>query len=145
MVLMVIFYASQDSPVEDGLNFTFWAGGHHVYGACVVMSNLIILKMQHNWMVTNMIIMLLQMGCYYAILIYFSLVLQTDVIYLFLEEFVSSWPAWLGMVFCCSSFWTIDNMLHAMRQSAAHYLFYEPEDPKTPSQSEMGSIKNSSV
>ena len=45
MILWVVFYVGQDSPLEDGLNFTFWAGGHHVYGACVVMANLIILKM----------------------------------------------------------------------------------------------------
>ncbi len=127
MVLLVLFYASQDSPLSDGLNFTFWAGGHHVYGACVVMANLIILKMQHNWMLMNLFIMIAQISCYYVLLFYFSIILQTDVIYRFGEEFVSSWPAWLGFAFCCSSFWHIDNMLHALRQTLANCFSDGPD------------------
>lgn len=45
MIIAVSFWTSQESPVDDGKNFTFWAGGHHVYMNCVLLANIIILKM----------------------------------------------------------------------------------------------------
>ena len=48
MVLSCVFYTSEDTLVPDGKTFNFWAGGHHVYMNCVLLANLIILKMQHN-------------------------------------------------------------------------------------------------
>ena len=73
---------------------------------------------------------------------YFSVVLQTDVIYQFGEEFIASWPTWLGFFFCISSFWHIDYMLHALRQTMA-YCFFTDSVKETPSETPMGSIKNS--
>ena len=115
MILAVVFYTSQDSVVDDGKTFNFWAGGHHVYMNCVLLANLIILKMQHNWTGFNMIIIFLQIMSYFAILFYFSFVLPGDVLYRIGEEFMSSYVAWLGCFFCISSMCTIDMMLHAMR------------------------------
>lgn len=45
MILALVFYTSQDTILEDGKTFNFWAGGHHVYMNCVLLANLIILKM----------------------------------------------------------------------------------------------------
>ena len=73
MILGVSFYASQDSPLEDGLTFNFWAGGHHVYMNCVLLANLIILKMQHNFTGFNLIIILIQISSYFVLLWYFSM------------------------------------------------------------------------
>ena len=115
MILLVVFWCSQETPVSDGKTFNFWAGGHHVYMNCVLMANLIILKMQHAYTGFNLIIVLGQIGCFFGLLIYFSMALTTDVIYRFMDEFVSSKTAWLGGFFCVSSFWTIDYMLHALR------------------------------
>ena len=115
MILMCSFVAAEDSPVDDGKTFNFWAGGHHVYMNCVLLANLIILKMQHAYTGFNLVIITLQIACYFLLLWYFSVELQTDVIYMFMDEFLSSWTAWLGCFFIVSSFWTIDNMLHAMR------------------------------
>ena len=56
MILMLVYVAAEDSPTEDGKNFTFWAGGHHIYMNCVLLSNLIILKMQHTFTGFNLII-----------------------------------------------------------------------------------------
>lgn len=112
---MLCFVASQDSPVEDGKNFTFWAGGHHIYMNCVLLSNLIILKMQHNFTGFNLIIILLQITSFFVLLWYFNEELQTDVIYQFWEEFIASKVAWLGAFFVVTSLWTVDNMLHSIR------------------------------
>ena len=115
MILYVCFWVSQESPVEDGKTFNFWAGGHHVYMNCVLLANIIILKMQHAYTGFNLVIIGAQIVCYFFLLWYFSVELQTDVIYMFMDEFVASKVAWLGCFFIISSFWTIDNMLHAMR------------------------------
>lgn len=60
MIIAVSFWTSQESPVDDGKNFTFWAGGHHVYMNCVLLANIIILKMQHNWTGWNFAIVVWQ-------------------------------------------------------------------------------------
>ena len=46
---------------------------------------------------------------------YFSIELQTDVIYRFMEEFIASRTALLACFFIIASLWTIDHMLHSMR------------------------------
>jgi phospholipid-transporting ATPase len=56
MVLTLAFVLPESSPTTDGKSFTFWAGGHHVYMNCVLLANLMILKMQHNYTGFNVII-----------------------------------------------------------------------------------------
>lgn len=58
MILMVCFYTSEDTVIEDGKNFNFWAGGHHVYMNCVLLANILILKMQHAYTGFNLIIVI---------------------------------------------------------------------------------------
>ena len=119
MILMLCFVWPQESLLEDGKTFTFWAGGHHIYMNCVLLANLIILKMQHNFTGFNLVIVFCQISCFFALLWYFNHELQTDVIYLFWEEFMASKSAWLGCFFSVSSLWTIDHMLHSMRLALA--------------------------
>lgn len=142
MILAIVFYTSQDSVLSDGLSFTFWAGGHHVYGCCVLLANVIILKMQHNWTGINVVIIVLQIASYYFLLWYFSVTLETDVIYEFWEEYIASWPAWLGTFLIVTSFWHIDYMLHAYRMFL-RYLF--PEDEITTEAHKIGMQKQSTV
>ena len=122
MILMLCFWTAEDTVVDSGKNFTFWAGGHHVYMNCVLLANIIILKMQHAYTGVNMFIIICQIACFFFLLWYFSVELQTDVIYQFMDEFTSSKTAWLGCFFVVSSLWTIDYMLHALRLSLA-YMF----------------------
>lgn len=75
MILMLCFYSPEDSPIEDGKSFTFWAGGHHVYMNCVLLANIIILKMQHNWTGVNCVIVGAQIVSFYLCLWYFSVAL----------------------------------------------------------------------
>ena len=121
MILMVCFYTSEDTSVENGKSFTFWAGGHHVYMNCVLLANIIIIKMQHNYTGHNLVIVALQILSFFCLLYYFQHELQTDVIYRFWEEFIASYTAWLGCFFAVGSLWTIDSMLHAIRLALAYW------------------------
>ena len=62
-----------------------------------------------------MLICLAQIVCFFGLMYYFSIELQTDVIYRFMEEFIASRTAWLGCFFIVASLWTIDHMLHSIR------------------------------
>ena len=57
---------------------------------------------------------------FFGLLYYFSIELQTDVIYRFMEEFVASRTAWLACFFVLASLWTIDHMLHSIRLFLAY-------------------------
>ena len=129
MILMVCFYTAEDTIVDTGKTFNFWAGGHHVYMNCVLLANIIILKMQHAYTGFNFLIVAGQILTFFFLLWYFSIELQTDVIYRFMDEFTSSRTAWLGCFFVVSSLWTIDYMLHALRLSLA-YLFAGKHETK---------------
>ena len=45
MVLMLAFVLPENGPTTGGRTFNFWAGGHHVYMNCVLLANLMIIKM----------------------------------------------------------------------------------------------------
>jgi len=126
MILGVVFYTSQDTPTQDGKTINFWSGGHHVYLNCVLLANLIILRMQHNFTGFNLIIIACQIASYFVFLWYFSITLETDVIYRFGEVFMSSYPAWIGCFFVVSSMWSIDRMLHAIRISVGQCIYGNP-------------------
>mgnify|MGYP007095111630 FL=1 len=97
---------------------------------CVLLANILILKMQHAYTGINMMIIAAQILCFFFLLWYFSIELQTDVIYRFMDEFTSSKTAWLGCFFVVTSLWTIDTMLHAIRLSLA-YLFAGKNETKS--------------
>ena len=57
MILATVFYTAEDTILPEGKTYNFWAGGHMVYMNCVILANLIILKMQHAFHVFNFFIM----------------------------------------------------------------------------------------
>lgn len=71
MVLYVGFWASEMTPVADGKTFNFWAGGHHVYMNCVLLANIIVLKMTHNFTGFGVIVIGMQIASFYIALWYF--------------------------------------------------------------------------
>ena len=62
-----------------------------------------------------MVVISAQIASYFVLLWYFQETLESDVIYHFWDEFLSSKVAWFGCFFIVSSLWTIDYMLYAMR------------------------------
>ena len=125
MVIAWAFYCPEDTILEDGKTIDFWTGGHHVYMNCVLLVNLIIIKMSHNFTGFNLVIIGGQITSFFALLYYFQSELQTDVIYQFWDEFISSKTAWLGGFLAVSSLWTIDKMFHSMRMSIRTCCFPE--------------------
>ena len=121
-ILFAVFVTSEDTVLPDGKTFNFWAGGHHVFMNCVLMSNIIILKMQHMFTGYNLFICCAQVACFFVAMFYFQHEIQTDPIYMFMEEFLASPAAWLGSIIVVSSFWTIDTMLGSLRLSLRHCL-----------------------
>ena len=71
MVLYVGFWCSEMNPVEDGKTFNFWAGGHHVYMNCVLLANIIVLKMTHNFTGFGIIVIVMQIASFFLALWYF--------------------------------------------------------------------------
>lgn len=71
MVLYVGFWCSENTPIEDGKTFNFWAGGHHVYMNCVLLANVIVLKMTHNFTGWGIIVIVCQIASFYIALWYF--------------------------------------------------------------------------
>lgn len=93
---------------------------------CVLLANLIILRMQHAFNGFNGIIILCQIASFFFLLWYFSVSLSTAVNYRFGDEFVASYPAWLGCFFVVSSMWSIDLMLHAIRVTLGQCFYGSP-------------------
>ena len=122
MILMVVFYTAEDTLLPEGMTYNFWAGGHMVYMNCVILANLIIIRMSHDIHLYNLFLIGAQIGCFFVLLWYFQYTLQTDPLYKFMDEFVASPTAWIGSFFCVCSFWTIDKMLSELR-NGYRYLF----------------------
>ena len=129
MILAVVFYTAEDTAVVDGKTYNFWAGGHMVYMNCVILANFIILKMQHAFHVFNFVIIAGQIISFFVLLWYFQFALTTDPLYKFMDEFIASPTAWLGSLFCVTSFWTIDEMLKALR--IYYGTFFAADDEKS--------------
>ena len=56
MILILAFVLPEEKPTSEGKIFSFWAGGHHVLMNCVLLSNLIILKMHNTINILNVLI-----------------------------------------------------------------------------------------
>jgi len=56
MILILSFVLPEEKPTSEGKIFGFWAGGHHVLMNCVLLSNLIILKMHNSINILNVLI-----------------------------------------------------------------------------------------
>ena len=86
------------SAVESGKMIDFWAGGHVVYFMCVLVVNMVMLRNTNNWQGWNEAVILMQTSSYFLFVYLDSIWLTKGVIAYFMEEFTSSWTAWLG---CC--------------------------------------------
>ena len=97
-MLFLGMYASQESPVESGKTYTFWAGGHIVYFMAVLLANLVLLRATHNWTGWGEAIILLQLASYFVCTYADSLIMNHGEIAYFYDEFMSSKTAWLGVL-----------------------------------------------
>lgn len=108
MILFLIFYIPELSLFEDGSTFSFWAGGHQVYGVCIILANLIVLKMENSFNGWNELIMICHIAFFYVSVFYYQEFMDESVVYGFWWEFIGSYTVWLGVFLCIFSIITID-------------------------------------
>ena len=108
MILFLIFYIPESSLFEDGSTFSFWAGGHQVYGVCIILANLIVLKMENSFNGWNELIMICHIAFFYVSVFYYQEFMDESVVYGFWWEFIGSYTVWLGVFLCIFSIITID-------------------------------------
>ena len=99
------------SLFEDGSTFSFWAGGHQVYGVCVIMANLIVLKMENSFNLWNDLIMVGHIAFFYVSVYYYQEFMDESMVYKFWWEFIGNRTLWLGVFLCIFSIITLDNIL----------------------------------
>ena len=75
-----------------------WAGGHVVYGQCILIANLVLLQMKNNWTGYGAGMMFLQWVFYYLSLYLDTIWFDTNVIYGFYNQWCYNWYAWMGNV-----------------------------------------------
>lgn len=73
-----------------------WAGGHVVYGHCILIANLVLLQMKHNWTGYGATLILLQWLFYYFSLYLDTTMFDTNVIYAFYNQWCYNWYHWMG-------------------------------------------------
>ena len=103
LIIFVGMYATQETPVESGKTFNFWAGGHVVYSECVLAANLVILRQTHNYTGWNEALIALQFASFFIVVYLDSVTLTQGEIAYFWDEFTSSWTAWVGCFLVGSS------------------------------------------
>ena len=112
------------SLFEDGSTFSFWAGGHQVYGVCVIMANLIVLKMENSFNLWNDLIMVGHIAFFYVSVYYYQEFMDESMVYKFWWEFIGNRTLWLGVFLCIFSIITLDNILRTSIDTIRAILNY---------------------
>ena len=84
--------------MNDGKTYDLWAGGHVVYGMCVMAANRVLLQMKNYWTGYGMVIMFLQWVSFYASVWLDTILFETNVIYQFNNGFLMNGRAWMGNI-----------------------------------------------
>ena len=101
-ILFVGMVFTQESETPSGRPYTFWAGGHIVYFMCVLIANLVLVRSTHNYTGWCELFILVQVVSFPVIVYWDSILLTNGVIAYFYDEWMSSWTAWLGVLFICT-------------------------------------------
>ena len=82
-VLTDLLLGSHVGPEAFAAEYDMWAGGHVVYGMCIMMANICLLLMQNNWIPWLSALLFGQWLIYYPTLAIDSTSFDTNVIYSF--------------------------------------------------------------
>lgn len=96
------------SMTPSGHTIDFWSSGNFVYAACVLVVNLVLLKMHHNLTGYGEALLLSNALSVFLVVWLENLFPFFTVLYRLWEEFVSSPAAWLGLLLVLSSVWTTE-------------------------------------
>lgn len=92
----------------SGKEFSFWSGGMTVYGVCVLLANLLLVKMTNNYTGGLELIAFVQSSLFWFAVYIENHFTMFTVLYMKFDEFVSSVAAWLGIILVVTSIYTID-------------------------------------
>lgn len=115
VILFIGMVFTQMTAVEDGRNYTFWAGGHVVYFECVLTVNIVLLRGSHNWTGWGELLIFLQVASFFVFVYIDSIMLTYGEIAYFFDEYCSSWTAWLGCFFIGCLLFIEKNVLDAWK------------------------------
>lgn len=102
LIYLIVYKATQSyswgvsSPGSSSYNL--WAGGQNSYATCVIIVNLTILQMQHNWTFWNELLVFIQISCYFAMVAFMNEIPVFWQVYKFIPEYTTNVPAWLAMI-----------------------------------------------
>lgn len=91
-----------ERPAGDP-QYSLMSAGQNVYVTCVIVANLTILSLTHNWTYWGELLMFMQIFSFYPIMATFAEVPIFEPIYKIMIEFLSSAPAWFGLFLAVSS------------------------------------------
>ena len=127
IVLFLCFIFPSDTLMPNGQTFGFWAAGNHVYFMCIIFANLMILKLQNIFTGINMMLMAGHIIFFIVSVYCWQEYMKSSVIYKFWDEWVGQPAAWLGIILCTMSLWTLDEILAVVGRTIRAtlvWLFY---------------------
>lgn len=109
-VCLVFNQGVSSAMTFNGLIYGFWASANFVYCACVLLANLVLLKMFNNWTIWGELLL-------FSNALFFFVVTRIEaeftfftVLYKIWEEFVASPAAWLGFFLVLSTCWLVEDI-----------------------------------
>lgn len=99
------------NEVESGHDFGFWAAGHTVYAAAVVVVNITLLKLFNEYNFVGEILIFLSIFSFWISIWVLSHMSFSNELYRIWDEFMGSAAAWLGIIFCSCWVLTVTQMI----------------------------------
>jgi magnesium-transporting ATPase (P-type) len=111
MVYYINGFATENTyKDESGREFGFWEGGQTIYLACILLANVKMLMLQHNWTCMAEWLVFLCTGSYFLMMWAETLFPYFPEVYKFGEVYWCSWVAWLSILFVVSTLWHVDKI-----------------------------------
>jgi len=139
-VLICVFDTGESSLFPQGYTYSFWAGGHAVFEACIILANLTLLRKINNLTGWTELWIVLSVASLYVILGLESLVPAFPQLYGIWGEFMTNRVIWLSILFVCGFFWMLDLMLRTVNGKMWLELRGSPKLRKVDSSSNRGFI-----
>jgi len=67
-VYLIVYIPCEDSLFENGFTVNFWSGGHMVFEACILMSNLTLIRKINNFTAITEVWTILSISTFYILM-----------------------------------------------------------------------------
>ena len=104
-VYMIVYIPCEDSLFENGYTVSFWSGGHMVFEACILMSNLTLIRSMNNFTAITEVWTVLSISTFYIFLYLENLIPGFPQLYGIWTEFVTLPIHWLSLFLVCATFY----------------------------------------